>query len=71
MTDRTSHSYRGDTPGSNPDMYSQGGKAREAFREARMSPYIRQETQKQAASKDAFLKQRKSLQPKPKRPRSR
>ncbi len=43
MQDRPSYSYRAkDLPGSNPDMYSLGGKTREAFREARASPYIRE-----------------------------
>lgn len=73
MQDRTSHSYRADTPGSNPDMYQKGGQAREAFRKARMSPYIRQETQKaQSTTKDgrsaelnkaAFKAKRKAQQP--------
>ena len=48
MKDRTSYSYRGDTPGPNPDMYQKGGQAREAFREARMSPYIRNEVERQS-----------------------
>lgn len=45
MNDRTSYSYRADTPGSNPDMYQIGGKAREAFKRERMSPYIARQNQ--------------------------
>ena len=67
MQDRTSHSYRADTPGSNPDMYSQGGKAREAFREARCSPYVRQESQKQSqgTTKEQFKARRQASMPAP------
>ncbi|MEM9668630.1 MAG: hypothetical protein AAF950_06860 [Pseudomonadota bacterium] len=35
MQDRTSYSYRGDTPGGNPDMYQVGGMARDAFKRSR------------------------------------
>lgn len=35
MQDRTSYSYRADTPGSNPDMYQVGGMARDAFKRMR------------------------------------
>lgn len=51
MQDRTSHSYRADLPGGNPDMYAKGGKAREAFREARTSPYIREHATNPARGK--------------------
>lgn len=69
MTDRTSYTYRAETPGPNPDMYSQGGAAREAFRQARMSPYIRKHTQEQAHiaadPKTAFKAARQSKQASP------
>lgn len=51
MQDRTSFSYRANLPGGNPDMYSEGGKAREAFREARMSPYIREHSNRPSQSR--------------------
>ena len=76
MKDRTSYSYRGDTPGPKPDMYSQGGKAREAFKQARCSPYIRQEAQQQnqgssAPSKEQFKAKRSAPAPTLKPSRSR
>lgn len=70
MTDRTSYTYRAETPGQNPDMYSQGGAAREAFRQARMSPYIRKHSQEQTHMdgdpKIAFKAVRQSKQTSPK-----
>lgn len=46
MQDRTSYSYRAGLPGSIPDMYAEGGRAREAFRETRMSPYMREHSKR-------------------------
>lgn len=50
MQDRTSWSYRANLPGGSPDMYKEGGKAREAFREARCSPYIRENSQNRSGT---------------------
>lgn len=63
MTDRTSYSYRADMPGSNPDMYQIGGKAREAFKQERMSPYIARQSQSRddgSAQNIAEMKQAKT-----------
>ena len=74
MQDRTSHSYRASLPGSTPDIYANGGKAREAFREARSSPYIREHSSKLAQGKSgdsqedarkAFRAKRRKPQPAP------
>lgn len=77
MQDRTSWSYRANLPGGNPDMYKEGGKAREAFREARTSPYIREHAQSQTgsseerednSSRDNFRAKRRKPFPAPGRP---
>ena len=77
MQDRTSWSYRANLPGGNPDMYKEGGKAREAFREARTSPYIREHAQGQSGSseenegrgsRDKFRAKRRKPFPAPVRP---
>lgn len=55
MKDRTSHSYRADTPGSNPDMYQIGGQLREAFKQERCSPYIAKQMQTAAQGDDGHI----------------
>ncbi|WP_298307670.1 hypothetical protein [uncultured Erythrobacter sp.] len=68
MTDRTSWSYRANLPGGNPDMYKEGGKARDAFKDARCSPYIREQTEQGTQSGDEQARQRfrtKRRTPKP------
>lgn len=67
MTDRSSYSYRANTPSSNPDMYQKGGQLKQAFKEERCSPYIAKHSKTQsdtkttdkASSKEAFMSQRK------------
>jgi len=74
MQDRTSYSYRANLPGGTPDMSANGGKAREAFREARASPYIREQSNKlsqgtsdgsQDDGRKAFRAKRRKPQPAP------
>ena len=63
--DRTSFSYRASLPGRSPDMDAQGGKARDAFKQARTSPYIREQIEKRAQHgesdrRERFIKDRQS-----------
>lgn len=46
--DRTSFSYRASLPGNNPNMNAQAGKARQAFKHARTSPYVREQIEKRS-----------------------
>jgi len=77
MQDRTSWSYRANLPGGNPDMYKEGGKARDAFKEARASPYVREQAGKltqqssegtSGGQRQGFKSKRRKARPAP-RPR--
>ena len=66
--DRTSFSYRANLPGRSPDMNAQGGKARQAFRDARASPYIREQTDdrnrhSESGSRERFIRDRQQPMP--------